>query len=210
MLTQATQNAAVHSVTGAFQIPAPAPPPGGDIHEVYESAAWIGIGGYNCDSESALLRTGVTFIYANGDVNANAWYEWYPSVDRTYYDINVSIGDLITASVTAYTSRSGTVTLINNSTGAQTSVTLGSAEYATLCMNSVEYIVGDTPQPNGGEPSFPFPAFGTLAFSDAFVSITPSASPLTNLLNIEQGEAALTSVSTEYDTITIKYIGDSE
>ena len=139
-----------------------------------------------------------------------AWYEWYPSVDRTYYDIKVSIGNLITASVTAYTPQSGTVTLINNSTGAQTSVALGNADYAALCMNSVEYIVGDTTQPNGAGPSLPIPDFGTLAFSDAFVSLTPSASPLTDLLNIVQDGAALTSVSTEYDTITIKYIGDSE
>ncbi|KAI0335710.1 concanavalin A-like lectin/glucanase [Cubamyces sp. BRFM 1775] len=197
----------VESVTGTFAVPVPNAPPGGDDHEVYESAAWLGIDGYTCPS--ALLRTGVVFIRANGVVTANAWYEWFPNIPRTYYDITVAPGDVITATVTAETPQSAVVSIINNSTGQQASVTLGGAEYASLCLESGEWIVGDPSKPNGEGGLLPLPDFGTVTFSGAFASVeyTPGTNPTTNILNIVQNQAPLTSVTTKSDIVTVEYIG---
>ncbi|KAH9895603.1 peptidase A4 family-domain-containing protein [Cubamyces lactineus] len=197
--------AVVKSVTGTFTVPVPNPPPGGDPHEIYESAAWLGIDGYACDT--ALLRTGAGFIHVNGIVTANVWYEWFPSIPRTYLNLTVIPGDIITATVTASTPQSGTVAIVNNSTGEQMSIALDSADYAPLCRESGEWIVGFPSQPNGTQARLPLPDFGKVTFSGAFASVYDPTSPVTTVFNIADNGTTLTSVSTEYDTVIIDYIG---
>ncbi|KAJ8483265.1 hypothetical protein ONZ51_g4824 [Trametes cubensis] len=200
------EGAIVESVTGTFTVPTPNTPPGGDDHDLYTSAAWLGIDGYTC--ATALLRTGVEFIRVNGIVTATAWYEWYPSLARTYYeDITVVPGDVISATVTARTPKSGVASIINTSTGEQASVSLGGAEYASLCRASGEWIVGDSSQPNGTEAPLPLPDFGNVTFSGAFASVYNPTNPVSNVLNIVHNGTTLTTVTTEYDTVTIEYIG---
>ncbi|KAH9895605.1 concanavalin A-like lectin/glucanase domain-containing protein [Cubamyces lactineus] len=220
------EGATVESVIGTFTIPVPNAPPGGDDHDLYTSAVWLGIDGYTC--EAALLRTGVEFTRVNGIVTATgaglldvrlrsmmtltlclAWYEWFPNVHRAYYDeFSVAPGDVITATVTALTPKSGVASIINNSTGQQASVSMGSAEFTSLCRESGEWIIGNSTQPNGPEDPLPLPDFGTVTFSAAIASVYSPIDPVANTLNIVHDGATLTSVSTEYDTVVIEYIGE--
>ncbi|KAI0323935.1 concanavalin A-like lectin/glucanase [Cubamyces sp. BRFM 1775] len=200
-------DAVVESVTGTFTVPFPNIPLNGDDDDVYASSAWLGIDGYSC--ESALLRTGVEFINADGIVAAFAWYEWFPNITRTYYDdISVSPGDVIIATVTAWFAHYGMASIINNSTGEHATVILGGLEYAPLCRESGEWIVGGAIHPNDTEVLLPLPDFGTVTFSGAIASVFDLKSPVANILNIVRDGNTLTYVSTEFDTVTIGYIGE--
>ncbi|KAG8214036.1 peptidase A4 family-domain-containing protein, partial [Butyriboletus roseoflavus] len=183
------------TVTGTFTVPTPSGNSGA-------ASAWVGIDGDTC--QNAILQTGVDFTVTNGEVSYDAWYEWYPDYAYDFYGININAGDVITTTVTASSTTSGTAVIENQTTGQTVTQELTSS-YA-LCEENAEWIVEDFEE-NGS--LVPFADFGTVTFTSATGSgtsgttYTPSGA---TLLDIEQNGQVLTSVSTNGETATIQYV----
>ncbi|KAG9316723.1 peptidase A4 family-domain-containing protein [Chiua virens] len=172
------------TVTGTFTVPAPSGSSGS------AASAWVGIDGDTCDT--AILQTGIDFTV---DSNGGASYDAVsPSVP----------GDEIKTTVTAYSTTSGVAIIENVTTGKTVTQDLTSS-YA-LCEENAEWIVEDFEE-NGA--LVPFADFGTVTFSSATASgssgstYTPTGA---TLIDIEQNNKVLTSVSTSGSTLTVKYV----
>ncbi|GJE96322.1 peptidase G1 domain-containing protein [Phanerochaete sordida] len=186
------------TVEGTFNIPVPGPAPG---QSVGAASAWVGIDGDTCGS--AILQTGVDFIYEDGGVSYDAWFEWYPDYAYDFSGITISPGDSITAVVETASTTLGYAFIINNSNGQEVGVEI-SSPYA-LCEQDAEWIVEDFEE-NGG--LVPFANFGTVTFNGAVAGTTGGGSvgPAgANVFDIEQG-SILTSSSVGGSSITVSYI----
>jgi hypothetical protein len=97
-------------------------------------------------------------------VNAmySAWYEWYPAYQTYIDDFDVQTGDLITVTMVATSTTSGTATLSNNRSGQTYTITL--TDQPALCLQNAEWIVEDFDL--GGE-EVPFANFGGVVFTGA-------------------------------------------
>jgi hypothetical protein len=60
------------------------------------SAAWVGIGG---QLDNTLIQTGTEHDSVNGEATYSVWYELLPNDSTTISTINVSVGDVIQASI---------------------------------------------------------------------------------------------------------------
>ncbi|KAG6845249.1 hypothetical protein H0H87_011984 [Tephrocybe sp. NHM501043] len=182
------------SVTGTFTVPTPS---GSGA-----ASAWVGIDGDTCGT--AILQTGVDFTISNGVVSYDAWYEWYPDYAYDFSGISIKAGDVITVTVTAATTKSGTAVITNKTTGKTVSKSLTST--AALCEQNAEWIVEDF---ESGGSLVPFANFGTVSFTSASATtssgttVGPSGS---TLIDIEQNGEVLTSVSTSSSGVTISYV----
>lgn len=188
-------------VTGTFTVPTPSIPSGGESNEEYCASAWVGIDGDTCTT--SILQTGVDFCVQGSSVSYDAWYEWYPDYAYDFSGIAISAGDIITVTVDASSSSAGTATVENVSTG-QTVTHSFSGETDKLCEYNAEWIVEDF-ESNGS--LVPFANFGTVTFSDATAtddSSTIGPSDAT-ILDIEQNNEVLTSVSVSGNEVTISY-----
>ncbi|KAG9316240.1 peptidase A4 family-domain-containing protein [Chiua virens] len=175
----------------------------GDAPSGSAASAWVGIDGDTC--ENAILQTGVDFtVDSNGGASYDAWYEWYPDYAYDFSGIDISAGDVIKTTVTAYSTTSGVAT-IENLTNGQTVTQDITSDYA-LCEENAEWIVEDFEE---GNSLVPFADFGTVTFTDATATgpsgetYTPSGA---TLMDIEQDGEVLTSVSTSGETLTVKYV----
>ncbi|GJE96336.1 peptidase G1 domain-containing protein [Phanerochaete sordida] len=186
------------SVQGTFNVPVPGPAPG---QSVGAASAWVGIDGDTCGS--AILQTGVDFIYENGGVSYDAWFEWYPDYAYDFSGITISPGDSITAIVEAASTTLGYAYLINNSNGQEVGVEI-SSPYA-LCEQDAEWIVEDFEE-NGG--LVPFANFGTVTFTNAgaYANAGGGLGPNAGIIfDIQQG-SVLTSVSVGGGSVTVSYV----
>ncbi|KAH9845584.1 aspergillopepsin [Teratosphaeria destructans] len=193
----------ITEVTGKFTVPTPSTPSSGSSREEYAASAWVGIDGDTC--ESAILQTGVDFLVEGSEVAFDAWYEWYP--DYAYdFDIDISAGDVIVATVKATSKTAGSATIENETTGKSVTHTFtNSADLGTLCETDAEWIVEDF---ESGNELVAFADFGTVTFTDAkyiksgsTYSVTSSAT----IIDIEQDEV-LTSVSVPSSgEVVVKY-----
>ncbi|KAF8070411.1 peptidase A4 family-domain-containing protein [Lyophyllum atratum] len=183
------------SVTATFTVPSPTGADG-------SASAWVGIDGDTCGN--AILQTGVDFHISGGVASYDAWYEWYPDYAYTFSGISIRAGDVITTTVTASSTKSGTAVITNKSTGQTVSKSLTSA-YA-LCEQNAEWIVEDYSQGGG---LVPFANFGTVTFSGASATLTSGGSigpGSATIMDIEQNGKVLTSVSTTSNSVTVKYV----
>jgi len=182
-------------VTGTFTVPTPSGASGA-------ASAWVGIDGDTCGT--AILQTGIDFTISNGRTSFDAWYEWFPADSFDFSGFSVAAGDVITLTVTATSTRSGTAVIENVTTGRSVSKSLTSN--SALCLENAEWIVEDFEE---GNSLVPFADFGTVTFSNA-VATTASGSTVTpsgaTLIDIEQGSKVLTSVSTSGNDVTVSYV----
>ena len=134
-----------------------------------------------------------------------AWYEWYPDYAYDFSGISFSAGDSVTLTVTATSTTSGTASITNWSTGLEV---IAELEYPyALCEENAEWIVEDYEE---GSSLVPFANFGTVTFSGAKATLvaggTTGPSGAT-LIDIEQNNKVLTSVSTSGSSVTVSYTG---
>ncbi|KAJ3879601.1 acid proteinase [Lentinula edodes] len=189
------------SVTGTFTVPTPKST-GGSSEEC--ATAWVGIDGDTC--ETAILQTGVDFCVTGSSVSYDGWYEFYPADSFDFSGISFSAGDSVTVTATVISTTEGTLTIVNNSKGTTVSKTVSSS--AKLCETNAEWIVEDFEECEGNSCSLvPFANFGTIEFTGASATtssgtVTPAGS---TLIEIEQSNKVLTTVSQSGSTVTVVY-----
>ncbi|EJT97834.1 hypothetical protein DACRYDRAFT_71502, partial [Dacryopinax primogenitus] len=185
------------AVTGTFTVPTPSEPVGGLGH--YGASAWVGIDGYSC---GIILHTGVDFMVHNGIVSYGAWYEWYPDAWHDFPNISFSAGDEVRVTVTATNTTSGTAVIENLTTGE--TVTQDITSSSALCQKNAEWIVEDY---SVGGSFIQFANFSSVTFTNAVATTssgsTQDPSGATHILDIEQNNEVLTSVTTGTSTTTI-------
>jgi len=188
------------AVTGTFTVPTPSKPSGGGSGS-YSASAWVGIDGDTCGN--AILQTGIDFTIDGGDVSYDAWYEWYPDYAYDFSGISFSAGDTVKVTVTASSTTSGTAVIENVSKGQTVSKSISSS-YA-LCEENAEWIVEDYEE---GSSLVPLADWGTVTFTSAEAttnsgSVSPSGA---TIIDIEQNNKVLTSVTASSSEVTVKYV----
>jgi hypothetical protein len=91
-----------------------------------------------------------------------AWYEWFPAYQQDFDNFPINTGDLITATIVATSTTSGTATLYNSRTKQTVSTTL--TGQPALCLQNAEWIVEDFSYDD--EP-VPLANFGGVSFTGA-------------------------------------------
>ncbi|KAH9847721.1 aspergillopepsin [Lenzites betulinus] len=189
------------TVTGTFTIPTPKAPSSGGSGE-HSASAWVGIDGDTCGN--AILQTGIDFTISGGRVSYDAWYEWFPDFAFDFSGISLSAGNSVTVSVTATSKTGGTATIVNHSTGQTVSHTFSGQP--SLCQENAEWIVEDFEE---GNSLVPLANFGTVVFTSASATtnsgtVTPAGA---TIINMEQSNRLLTSVSSSGSSVTVQYTG---
>jgi hypothetical protein len=139
-------------------------------------------------------------------LSPTAWYEWFPAPSYDFTGITLSGGDVVTLTVTASSSTSGTVKIENLTNGQTASESLTSD--TPLCGQDAEWIVEDfTTNTSSGPSQVPFADFGTVAFTNVVAAgigiYTPSGA---TIFDIVQNNQTLTSTTTSDSSVTIKYL----
>jgi len=189
------------AVTATFTIPKPATPSGGSSSTEYSASAWVGIDGDTCGN--AILQTGVDFNVRGSSVSFDAWYEWYPDYAYDFSGISFSVGDSVTITVTAATTKSGTAVIKNNSKG--TSVSKSITSTSALCEENAEWIVEDF---ESGNSLVPFANFGSVTFTNAvatFVNGSTIGPSGATIIDIEQSSKVLTKSSVSSTSVTVSH-----
>ncbi|PSR76997.1 acid proteinase [Coniella lustricola] len=187
----------LNDVTGTIVVPTPSVPSGGSALTKYAASAWVGIDGDTCTS--AILQTGVDFYAGRGGVTFDAWYEWYPDYAYNFAGFSVSAGDTIVMTASAASTKAGTVTLENSTTGKKVTQSF-SAETDPLCEYNAEWIVEDF---ESGSSLVAFADFDTVTFTDCSPSVSGST-----IVDIRQSREILTSCATSGTTqVTCEYVG---
>jgi len=195
----ASSSGTYKSVTGTFTVPTPKAASGSSSGS---AAAWVGIDGDTCDT--AILQTGIDFTISGGSVSYDAWYEWYPAYAYDFSGITIQAGDVIILTVTATSTKAGTAVIENQTTGQTVSKSLTSS--SALCQENAEWIVEDYEE-NGSLVTLA--NFGTVTFTNAEATtssgstVGPSGS---TIIDIEQNNKVLTSVSTSSSGAVIEYV----
>ncbi|KAH9836726.1 peptidase A4 family-domain-containing protein [Rhodofomes roseus] len=187
------------AVTGTFTVPTPSA--GSGSNDSYSASAWVGIDGDTCST--AILQTGVDFTTSGGSVSYDAWYEWYPDYAYDFSGISFSAGDVVTVTVTAASTTSGTAVIENTTTGQRVSQDITSS--SALCEENAEWIVEDYEE-NGG--LVPFANFGTVTFSGAAATTSSGSVGPGNatIIDIQQSGTTYTDVSVDSSSVTVKYV----
>ncbi|KAJ7782757.1 aspergillopepsin [Mycena metata] len=185
------------AVTGTFVVPSPTAPSGGS--STFAASAWVGIDGDTCGT--AILQTGIDFTVSNGRVSYDAWFEYFPAfaTDFTGIPACIAAGNTIKLTATVASATSGTVTIENVSTG----VALTSS--ARLCQENAEWIVEDFEE---GNSLVPFADFGTVTFTNAVATLVSGGTTGPTgavIIDLEQSNKVLTSVSTTSTSVTVEY-----
>lgn len=104
--------------------------------------------------------------------------------------------------VTASSTTSGTAVIENLTTGKTVSESITSS--SALCEQDAEWIVEDYEE---GDSLVPFADFGTVTFTSASAGKSSGSSGPSGatIIDIEQNNKVLTSVSTSSSGVTIKY-----
>ncbi|KKK11916.1 hypothetical protein P175DRAFT_0504939 [Aspergillus ochraceoroseus IBT 24754] len=190
------------AVTGEFTVPTPSVPSGGSSSTQYCASAWVGIDGDTC--ETAILQTGVDFCVQGSSVSFDAWYEWYPDYAYDFSGITISAGDQIKVTVDATSKTAGKAVVENVTTGKSVTHTFTGGVDGDLCEYNAEWIVEDFEE---NDSLVPFADFGTVTFSSAEATskgstVGPSGA---TILDIEQSNEVLTSVSVSSSSVTVEY-----
>ncbi|KAF5361700.1 hypothetical protein D9758_007347 [Tetrapyrgos nigripes] len=156
-------------------------------------------------AQNSILQSGVDFTVTNGRVSYDSWFEWFPNFAIDIPSFVPAAGNTVRITVHSTSSTAGTVTLENLSTGARVveNVRAPSSSAALQGLNA-EWIVEDFEE-NGG--LVPLTNWGTVTFtgaqaSTASSSITPSGA---TIINMEQNNRVLTSVSVSGSTVTVRH-----
>lgn len=158
----------VTAINGSWYVPTVA----ATLADTY-SAAWIGIGGFD---DSTLIQTGTEQDSIGGQTFYSAWYELLPNDSVTIDSINVSPGDLMSASISLIDSASNTwrITITGN-----TSRTAFSQDFAYGSSQlSAEWIV-ERPMVNNSTAALAM--FSSITFTNAAATVNGSSGPIGQL-----------------------------
>ncbi|KAJ4483556.1 glutamic protease [Lentinula aciculospora] len=184
------------TVTGTFVVPKPTGSNGA-------ASAWVGIDGDT--ATQSILQAGVDFRISGGKISYDSWYEWYPNYATDFSNFAISAGNTITITVHSTSTKTGSVTLSNKSTGKSVTQSLTApSSSAALKGQNAEWIVEDFEQ-NGNLVAFA--NFGTVTFTGASASTSSeTVAPNTGIkVNIKQNGKVLTSTNSTSNTITVKH-----
>ncbi|KAJ5300339.1 transcriptional regulator family: Fungal Specific TF [Penicillium atrosanguineum] len=188
-------SATYSAVSATFTVPDPtATDNSGDMQA---ASVWVGIDGDTYTK--AILQTGIDSYVQNGEKTYDAWYEWYPNSAENF-DIDLSAGDVIVATVKSSSPSKGVAIIENMSSGKTVTKTLTApSSDATLAGQNAEWIVEDF---NAGSSQVPFAKFGTVTFTGAQAETDGGAYGVNNaeILDIQQGGKLLAEVNIESDT----------
>jgi Peptidase A4 family len=134
------------------------------------SSPWVGIDG---DTSNTVEQTGTDSDCNNGVARYYAWYEMYPK-GTVALNMAVKPGNTFTGTVT-YKSGAFTLQLINDTTGAKSTVTQTSKKAAR---SSVEWIME-------GPFNGLLTDFGSVPFSNASATINGQSGGLSSFSNIQ-------------------------
>lgn len=115
----------------------------------------------NLGIASSILQTGVSWTKSARTTSYSAWYEWYPHASIDFSGISISAGDSIQASVAATSTKAGTATIENLTTGDKVTHTF-SGEADALCEYNAEWIVEDFEE---GGSLVSFADYGSVDFT---------------------------------------------
>jgi hypothetical protein len=175
-------------------------PPG--TNGTYAATAWVGIDGDTCST--AILQSGVDFLTDGTTTSYFAWFEWFPAGWSDFQDITFDTGDVVTITVTATSSTTGTAVILNQSSGQTVSQALEST--TPLCQENAEWIVEDY----SADGLVPFADFGTVTFTDNSATlITGGTIDASNasIFDITQNNVVLTSTEIGETTVVVTYTG---
>jgi len=159
------QNNSVTGVSGSWVVPAVTPSPwlaANATDQQSECAVWVGIDGWF--GSNTVEQIGTESYIFNGATYYDAFYEMYPDSMKAIYNVRVSPGDSITASVQyglASDPNQFQLMLTDNTSG-QTFTTYKSNTSALRA--SAEWIAE---APSSGSKIYPLPTFGSVPFTDA-------------------------------------------
>lgn len=190
------------AVSATFTVPEPtATDNSGDMQA---ASVWVGIDGDTYPA--AILQTGIDSYIQNGEKSYDAWYEWYPN-NAVNFDLDLSAGDVIVASVQSFSSSKGVAIIENLSSGETVTKTLTApSSDATLGGQNAEWIVEDF---NSAGSQVPFANFGSVTFTGAQAETDGGAYGVKNaeVLDLQQGGNLLADVNIESDTkFTVTYV----
>ncbi|THV01219.1 hypothetical protein K435DRAFT_853933 [Dendrothele bispora CBS 962.96] len=183
------------TVVGTFVIPTPS---GNGA-----ASAWVGIDGDT--ASNSILQSGVDFNVNNGRVSYDSWFEWFPNFAIDIPSFVPSAGNTVRITVHSTSTTTGTVTLENLTTGQRVTENVSApSRSAALAGQNAEWIVEDFEE-NGG--LVPLTNWGTVTFtgaqaSTASSSLTPAGA---TIINMEQNNRVLTSVSVSGSTVTVRH-----
>jgi hypothetical protein len=132
------------------------------------SSNWVGIDGF---SSNTVEQLGTEQDVVNGTPEYSAWYEMYPAYPVTISG-TVKPGDKITATVTANSSTSFTLTLSDSSWTSSFQKTLSMPRGYKGALSSAEWIE-EAPSSNSGV--LPLADFGTTSFSNSQATISSTS-----------------------------------
>ena len=198
---QPPPSATYTAVSATFTVPEPtATDKSGDTQA---ASAWVGIDGDTYTA--AILQTGIDSYISNGQESYDAWYEWYPNAAENF-DIDLTAGDVIVATVKSSSPSNGVAIIENKSTGQSVTKSLSApSASATLGGQNAEWIVEDF---NSGSSMVPFANFGQVTFSGAQAKASTGDYGVNDasILEIQQNGQLLANVEIESDTeFTVTY-----
>ncbi|EKM56329.1 uncharacterized protein PHACADRAFT_140962 [Phanerochaete carnosa HHB-10118-sp] len=184
------------SVSASFKVPAPYVPEGADPSGNYSAAIVIGIDGDTC--LNAFLQAGVEISIDDGQQSITALAEFVPAGPVAFSGICVTAGDVLTVNVTATNATSGTVVIINQSTGESGYMILTSD--VPLCQQDAGWLVADL--------GVSLPDFGTVIFTDTLAETLsgPVDASHANISDIVQNSTFITSVSSLPPNVSVTFI----
>lgn len=188
-------------VSATFTVPDPtATDNSGNIQA---ASAWVGIDGDTYTN--AILQTGIDAYISNGQNSYDAWYEWYPNAADNF-NLDLTAGDLIVATVRSSSPSKGVAIIENKSTGESVTKSLSApSSSATLGGQNAEWIVEDF---NSGDSMVPFANFGQVTFTGAQAKASSGEYGVNDaaILEIQQNGQLLANVQIESDTqFTVTY-----
>lgn len=191
----------VTAVTASWTVPAVADSTGDTF-----SAAWIGIGGF---VDKTLIQTGTEHDSINGQAMYSVWYEMLPDDSVNIDAINVSPGDVISASILLLDS--GT----NEWTIQISDVTNGQGFSQNFIYNSnrlsAEWIVE---RPTVNNRISALADFGSITFTSMSVTVNQNDGAISNfpysqvVMNNQQSVvlASVSSISSNGSSFTVNYL----
>jgi hypothetical protein len=173
------------------------------ISSLDSSAFWIGIDGF---TSSSVEQIGTDSDCSGGSPIYYAWYEMYPSAD-VILNMDVSPGDNMSAKIEYLSNNRFNLTMTDVTTGSTISTT---ATSSSATRNSAEWIV-EAPVLN--RRLLPLADFGSLSFTDAFVTVNGVRGPIYSKgwesvsITMENrngvGKAYPTDLSTNYSSFSV-------
>lgn len=173
------------------------------------SAAWIGIGGF---LDRSLIQAGTEHDSINGQSTYSVWYEMLPNDSITINTINVSPGDVISASIRLLDSGTNEWSIqifdVTNGQGFNQNFVYNSSRL------SAEWIVE---RPTVNNRISALADFGSITFKDVIVTVNKSDGAISNfpfsqvVMNNQQNVqlASVSSISANGSSFTVAYLASS-